>query len=155
MIGFSKNRWLPEIMELRTIRQSENIDYPKKPFPFVIEWYIHIFSKSWRIVVSICFCISKCFQNRIRIQKLIFYFVWLITCFCISYSLYRFSNWNSANRNEPPLCQPIRRQGYWHLFENSPEIYCIIILLDSVFPLPDSPVIKMHFYLVFMSFMTH
>ena len=48
------------------------------------------------------------------------------------------------------LYSPMRRRGCEHYFENLPEIYCIIILLDSVFPLPDSPVIKMHFYLVFM-----
>ena len=35
--------------------------------------------------------------------------------------------------------------GPWQQIRNPPEIYCIMILLDSVFPLPDSPVIKMHF----------
>ena len=53
-------------------------------------------------------------------------------------------------RMDLQLYWPMRRRGCLRQFEKLPEIYCIIILLDSVFPLPDSPVIKMHFHLVFM-----
>ena len=108
-------------------------------FTFKIKIDIHIFSKSWRVIISISLSISKCLQYIIRLEKNVFNPFYLRLPCCIRNLKQVLLKQNCLKGNDYGVLKNNLKSIFFLKGLITFAIYLMITLLASVLPLPDSP----------------